>query len=495
VMSVIRSSRSDQQSSDTLPCFVGIDIGTQGARVVVVNAGGELVARAEEAFALDSGSREEQSPIEWWNVCLKLLRSVVAVVSEDIKAIAVTSTSGTVIPLNERMEPLHNAIMYSDNRSAEEGRYCREIALQYHSGYTGFNSSSGLSKIVWFMKRYPEMTARIRRWVHAADYITGRLCGEWEVSDYTNVLKSGFDVRHGRWPSYLFEHLGLKPEWLPKVVPSGTRIGRLSADVCRAAGLPQDVEIVAGMTDGCASQIASGAVRLGDWNTTIGTTLVVKGVTEKEIKDPLDRLYSHRHPEGFWMPGGAGNIGADWITEDFSKDVDTLNDAALRLMPTRRLSYPLRTSGERFPFIAPQARGFYPDGLPRDVLFTSNLEGVAYVERYAYELIEDLSGEKVKAIYTAGGGSKSDAWLKIRSNVLGLPIYKMKHVSGAAGAAILAASKTYFSSVIEAVKAMTQVEKEVHPTESIAGEYDELYSQFVRLLQEKGYISNDSKHA
>jgi len=85
--------------------------------------------------------------------------------------------------------------------------------------------------------------------------------------------------------------------------------------------------------------------------------------------------------------------------------------------------------------------------------------------------------------------------VKILSDVFGLPIYNMKHGSGAAGSAMLAASKTYFYSVIEAVKAMTQVEKEVHPTESIAGEYDELYSQFVRLLQEKGYISNDSKHA
>jgi sugar (pentulose or hexulose) kinase len=45
--------------------------------------------------------------------------------------------------------------------------------------------------------------------------------------------------------------------------------------------------------------------------------------------------------------------------------------------------------------------------------FTANMEGVAYLERYAYELIEHLSGEQVNAVYTAGGASNSDAWLTI----------------------------------------------------------------------------------
>lgn len=61
------------------------------------------------------------------------------------------------------------------------------------------------------------------------------------------------------------------------------------------------------------------------------------------------------------------------------------------------------------------------------------MEGVAYLERYAYEMIEGLTNEKVKAVFTAGGGSNSETWLKIRSNVLNLPIYKMKYLSGGAG--------------------------------------------------------------
>lgn len=483
------------------PYFIGIDIGTQGARVVLMDSAGNIVSTCEEVFPLDDQSREEQSPLLWWDVCHRLLKSLTLQAKAeislyDVKAIAVTSTSGTVIPLDEKMQPLHNAIMYSDKRSADEGRLCREMALQFHNkGYTGFNSSSGLSKMVWFVRNFPEKALRLRKWIHASDYIGGKLTDQWGITDYTNALKSGFDVRAGMWPAYLHERLPLKKEWFPTVVPSGTSIGEISPAVAATLGLPAGVRIVAGMTDGCASQIASGAVKLGDWNTTIGTTLVVKGVTREEINDPEDRLYSHRHPEGFWMPGGASNTGADWITQEFSDDLASLNAQAKEIIPSGHIAYPLTQEGERFPFISSVARGFFPPGLSRAERFTAGMEGVAYIERYAYALIESLSGEKVEAVFTAGGGSKSDVWLSIRSNVLNLPVFKMKHVSGAVGAAILAASKTHFQSVMEAAASMTQIEKEKHPDETLTAEYEKGYQRFIGLLIEKGYIQNTIQHA
>jgi sugar (pentulose or hexulose) kinase len=249
------------------------------------------------------------------------------------------------------------------------------------------------------------------------------------------------------------------------------------------------------MTDGCASQIASGAVKIGDWNTTIGTTLVIKGVTREPVEDPKGRLYNHRHPMGWWMPGGASNTGADWITRSFSEDLAALNQQALTLMPTGFLAYPLCRKGERFPFIAPDARGFAPEGLGKAQLFTANMEGVGYIERYAFEIIESLSGEEVKAVYTAGGGSKSDAWLKIRSNILHLPIYKMKHVTGAVGAAILAASQTHFTSITEAASALTRIDKKIQPSSRLSNKYDDTYQQFLALLQKKEYITKKDSYA
>ncbi len=478
----------------TAPFFLGVDIGTQGARVVLIDAAGNLIGSEEEDFPLSNQSREEQSPYAWWEACMRSLKRLIdearlRVSVDEIKAVSVTSTSGTVIPIDVNNEPLHNAIMYSDKRSAEEGKLCKKVALQYNNtGYTGFNSSSGLSKMVWYVNHFPEYTEKISKWIHASDFITGKLSGCWGITDFTNALKSGFDLQNNCWPEYLYNQLPLKKEWLPMVVASGTSIGTLDITVAAQLGLKKTIQVVAGMTDGCASQIASGAVNLGEWNTTIGTSLVIKGVTKDEIKDPEDRLYSHRHPDGYWMPGGAGNIGADWVAQDFKDDLAVLNEQAEQLIPTGKIAYPLRQSGERFPFIAPNAQGFEEEGLSKPERFAASMEGVAYVERYAYEMIEKLCGEKVKAVYTAGGGSNSNVWLTVRSNVLNLPVYKMKYVTGAVGAAILAASKTHFTTIIEAVQALTQIEKEIRPQKEWVEKYNQIYHRFLQALQKKGYI-------
>lgn len=476
--------------------FIGMDVGTQGARVVMLDERGNQIAACEEGFYLNSAAREEQCPKQWWSACRA---SLLALCSEaaahidmnKVKAITVTSTSGTIIPLNAANEPLHNAIMYSDTRQHQEGAACTKAALAAGvKGYTAFNTSSGLSKMIWFLLTYPQQAAYLHRFVHAADFITGQLCGNFAVTDYTNALKSGFDLLQLQWPGYLVSKLYLQRHWLPAVGPSGMPMGTMLPQLAQAAGLPPQVMVTTGITDGCASQLASGAVHKGDWNTTIGTTLVVKGVTHDYVEDPSGALYCHRHPEGYWMPGGASNTGADWITRLFyAHELDALNQAAQQMIPTTHLAWPLLQQGERFPFIAPRAMGFAPEHLSDAALYTANMEGVAYMERLAYDRIARLSHEHAARIFTAGGGSQSDVWLTIRSNVLNLPLCKMKQVSGAAGAAILAASRTYYNTLTEAATAMVQPDKTIMPNAAMANVYQQNYTRFTRLLQEKGYLN------
>lgn len=475
--------------------FMGIDVGTQGVRVVLTDQAGEVIGSEASGFPLTAQSREEQSPAHWWTSCLNCLDALMASLSSEvdrsaIRAVSVTSTSGTVIPLDEQNEPLHDALMYSDPRSVAEGKQCKEVAERFYpQGYTGFNASSGLSKMVWFVHHFPEKADKIKTWIHATDFIIGKLSGTYTVTDYTNAFKSGFDVNLGVWPEYVHTQLPLKKEWLQQVVPSGTVIGQLRSEWSERLGIPA-MDVVAGMTDGCASQVASGAVKPGDWNTTIGTTLVIKGVTVQEIKDPQGRLYSHRHPQGYWMPGGASNTGADWISTDFGKDLADLNQAASQLIPTAYIAYPLKQAGERFPFISAEARGFAPDGLSQEELFTANMEGVAYLERYAYDLIETLSGERAETIFTAGGASNSDTWLTIRANVLNRPVAKCSEVTGAVGAAIVAASGTYYDTLMAAGEAMTHIEKVVYPDPLLTSQYAQGYARFIQELQDRHYLDS-----
>jgi sugar (pentulose or hexulose) kinase len=406
----------------------------------------------------------------------------------SIMAISVTSTSGTVIPLDKNNKPLHPAIMYSDGRSAEQGKRIKELAQRHVlDGYTGFNASSGISKMIWYVENYPEQKENIALWIHASDYIVGKLSGNYRVTDYTNVLKSGFDLDKLEWPKYLIEGLELDTAWLQQVVPSGSVVGVLDNKLAERWGLGA-MKVIVGMTDGCASQIASGAVKPGDWNTTIGTTLVVKGVTKSKVVDPLGRVYSHRHPQGYWMPGGASNTGADWISLDFRSDLGEWNVAAERLIPTGKIAWPLLQEGERYPILVPQAQAIIPSNVSREELYTANLEGVAFVERLAYEILEELSGEKVSSVYTAGGGSNSEVWLRIRASVLNVPVYKCKESSGALGAAIMAAATTYYKGLDEAVDRMTVKEREVFPETYLVEKYEAQYQKFKEVLRGLGYL-------
>jgi sugar (pentulose or hexulose) kinase len=111
---------------------------------------------------------------------------------------------------------------------------------------------------------------------------------------------------------------------------------------------------------------------------------------------------------------------------------------------------------------------------------------VAYLERMAFDLVEELSGERVEAVSTAGGGSAGETWLRIRANVLNRPVRKVRNANAASGAAMIAASGCWYPGLIEAVDAMVELETVVEPDE-LAGAYRERYGRFQEELTRRGY--------
>lgn len=477
-------------SAGIIDVFLGLDVGTQGVRAVALDGCGDVLARAEVPFSLDS--RADEQPTQDWvaaaEVTLRRVAQRLASIGPRYRPVtlAVSGTSGTVVPFDDRYEPLHPALMYSDPRSATQ-------ASRVSEAIPGLpvNASWGLPKLVWFRDTFPDLDRRVRTWRHVTDVLVGWLTGQWDVTDETSALKTGYDIEARRWPPELESLLGIRLEVLPAVVPAGTPVGTIQSTRAGDLGLPDNMIITTGMTDGCASQVAAGATRPGDWSTTMGTTLVVKGVTRQPLNDPLGRFYTHRHPDGYWMPGGASNTGADWVARDFARsDLIKLNRAASDLIPTGVLAWPLSRPGERFPFVAPTATGFEPTGLSEEVRFTARLEGVAAIERCAYDLLEELCGEHVECVYSAGGGSRSDTWLAIRSTFLRRPIVIARHPDGAVGAAIVGASQTRFGSLIGAADTMVQKERTIEPISSaMADAYDDHYQRFRTVLAERGFLA------
>jgi sugar (pentulose or hexulose) kinase len=308
------------------------------------------------------------------------------------------------------------------------------------------------------------------------------------------MLKFGYHLIKGGWPSFLAD-IGLDEGKFPRVARSGDVIGTVRPALADRYGFSREAVVCAGMTDGCASQVSTGAVSPGAWCSTIGTTLVVKGVSSRLLTDPLGRVYSHRHPEGYWLPGGASNTGAECLKVRYGNRTALLSDRARGAGPSGQVSYPLVKRGERFPFVCPEAEGFSveagagPEGMDEELRgFISDLEGVGFVERLAYEMLSDLGFKVGEAICTSGGGARSPAWVQIRADILGRSILKPAAPSAAVGAAVLAASRTAFRGLRAAADSMVRIESVTSPRDELVGRYDALYGRFLDEMRSRGYV-------
>ncbi len=471
--------------------FVGLDVGTQGARAIACDADGRVAAEAAAPFA--HAPREpqpgwhEQQPEDWWRaatLCLQAIARKAAAAGhprEALARLAVTSTSGTILLVDAAGNPLLPAVMYSDTRAAEEAAVCNEAGrLLTEKLGARFSASFALPKLLWLARHRPRKFQAAARFCHAADFLVGRLTGCYDVSDTSNALKTGYDVLEGRWPAF-FADLAIPLAKLPRVLRPGETIARLTTEAANRTGLSRTALVAAGATDGTAGFLASGACEVGHWCSTLGTTLVLRGVSRAPLLDPLGRVYSHAHPEGYWLPGAASSVGGECLEARFKgRDLAALDAQVAEHLPNELILYPLARRGERFPFVDPDARGFVrgkPKG--RAELYAACLEGVAFVERWGFEIMAGLGAPVAEPLFASGGAVASAVWLQLRANVLGRPIRVAANAHSAKGAALLAAASP-IGSLSEAVRRMVRFERTVEPRVRHRAYFDDKYARFRR---------------
>ncbi len=429
-------------ASDVESAWIGIDLGTQSVRVIALSDDGVQVAAASRPLtSRRDGVRHEQDPAQWWSATCTALREVTGALAAGtrVRAVAVSATSGTVVVVDDRGRPLTAGIMYDDARGAAFTDRANDVggAVWSRLGYR-MQASWALPTILSLQS--DGILTSDRRIVHQPDLITSRLTGERAPSDSSHALKTGLDLDTLQWPVDVMGALGVPLDCLPEVVASGTVIGAVDALAAEETGLPAGCAVVAGMTDGCAAQLAAGAISPGSWNSVLGTTLVIKGASRERRQDPTGAVYAHRAPfAAGWFPGGASSTGAGALTHWLpGRDLDALTAAVPDGVP---VAYPLVGTGERFPFVSGSASAFFEEAPADDAArFSAIAHGTAYVERLCYDLLDlcgyDVTGE----VSFTGGGSRNPWWNQVRCDVLGRPVRIADHGEGAIGMALLAAA-------------------------------------------------------
>lgn len=454
---------------------------------MLVTGTGEVAALGSHPLtSRRDGPRHEQTPHEWWNAVATACRTAVAQVNAGaIRALAVDATSGTVLLADDDGHPLTPGLMYDDTRAAEETRRANEAGAPVWTelGYNRMQPAWGLPKLLWLLREHPR-----GRLVHQSDFITRRLAGHAVATDTSNALKSGADPRTEGWPREIFDALSIPESALPPLVRPGTQLGEVCAGAASETGIPRGTPIVAGMTDGCAAQIGSGALKVGSWNSVLGTTLVLKGVSAELLRDPLGVVYSHRSPDGQWLPGGASSTGASALSQTFpGRNLDALTASAATLTGNDILCYPLTARGERFPFHAPDATGFLL-GEPRDETehCAAILRGVGLIERLCFDYLASIGARTDGDLILTGGGTKSRPWCQLRADILGRSVKIPENAEPALGMAILAAS--HGRSVAEVAGKMVRIRETIDPRREATERSLDLYARMIAELRNRGWL-------
>ena len=345
--------------------------------------------------------------------------------------IAINGTSSTVLLCDRAGNPLTAPLLYND-RVPESLKRLEQLAPPNHVVQS---ASSSLAKLLYWQQQ--SFFSQAQFFLHQADWLGFLLHGKLGISDYHNALKLGYDVQTLSYPQWLktIPNFGI----LPQVLAPGTVIGNVTSNLAEKFQLPQTCQVCTGTTDSIAAFIASGAKQPGEAVTSLGSTLVLKLLSQTPVQATAYGVYSHRFGD-LWLTGGASNTGGAVLKQFFTKeDLKQLSDQIDPTQPSNLSYYPLVQTGERFPVNDPNLS---PQLSPRpedDVLFLQGLlESIARIEAQGYAKLQALGATFLHRVYTAGGGAKNQIWQQIREQQLQVPVQASPYQDAAYGTALLA---------------------------------------------------------
>ena len=413
--------------------YLGIDFGTSGARSCVIDAEGAVIAEDTRDF----GTLQEYERAGIWRDALwDLVASLPTAIRSQLSDMALDGTSGTVLACDEELTPRHPPLLYDDARAVEEAQL---IARTATPGHPAAAVTSGLAKVLWLKKRLGLTGARL--YLNQADWLSGLLTGRVGFCDYHNALKMGLDLDTLAWPDWV-EYLA-DVDYLPIPVAPGAQLATLSRPRARYLGVNPGCQVHAGTTDSIAAFLAAGVSQSGDAVTSLGSTLVLKLLSDTRVESTEHGVYSHWFGSR-WLAGGASNCGGAVLRQFFdNRQLAALSETIDPAVASQLDYLPLPRPGERFPINDPQLAPRLSPRPADDVEFLHGLlESLGRIEKHGYGLLAELGATPLRRVETAGGGAQNPAWTRIRQRLLGVPVRRAAHTEAAYGVALLARDGT-----------------------------------------------------
>ncbi len=491
--------------------FMGIDAGTSGVKVIVIDEEGTVAGRGycECHVYTPYPGWAEQDPKDWWQA---LHRAAVMAVKDSghgaqIAAISFSGQMQGCTLLNREGEAEGNCLIWLDQRAAREarelnGRIEEKEALEI----TGSRClpSYWAAKLLWLRKNQPERYRRIDKVVFAKDYLRYRMTGELATDVSDASLTFLLDLKKRYWSKRMLQVAEIPESFMPERVQESQEIaGYLKPEVAAAWGLCAGIPVMAGGGDQPVGGIGCGAVKTGVIGATIGTSGVVFGCCDTPFADTRSRAIlstCHSVPGKYDFLGCTLSAGGSfkWLRDRFfaeekerlarqGQDVyDQMCEWAAKIPAgSEGLTFLPYLNGESTPHVDENARGvFFGLNLRhgREALCRSVMEGVTFSLRDTIEIFRE-NGVEVGEVRAMGGGAKSALWRQIQADVYQARVVTMNMEEGpAAGAAILACvGAGCYASLTEACSHILRPQTVTEPIPENAKLYEGFYQTYRRL--------------
>lgn len=475
--------------------FIGIDLGTSGVKLILVDNKGNVQKTVSKSYELlvPRPSWTEQDPNAWYNQTLVALKELVEGNESNIEGISFSGQMHGLVLLDEEDNVLRNALLWNDQRTIKEVEYLNdEIGIDNLLKYTGNIALTGLTapKILWVKNNEPEIFKKIDKIMLPKDYLIYKLSGAFasDVSDLSGTLY--FDPKTRDYSEEMLEILSINKSMLPKVYESFEVVGTLSEELKQELNITNDIKIIAGGGDQAVGAVGVGIVGDGECSLSLGTSGVIF-VSSKNFKvDNQSYLQSYAHANNKYhimavMLNAAGAI--KWWNESVldTNDYNKYYEKVAQANSEESLFFLPYLTGERAPINDPYAQGVL-FGLrvhhKQADIDLAVVEGVTFALRDSFELIKNL-GVEINQIRITGGGAKSDVWAQMISNILGVKVVKITTEEGPAlGAAILAmVGCEEFKTVEEACENIVEISTSFTPKDDVVKHYNQKYKKFTKL--------------
>jgi len=492
-----------------MPYMIGLDVGTSGAKALLINERGVVLASATHTYPLSAPKPlwSEQDPEDWWRASCQSISEVVSesgVDNKEVAGIGLTGQMHGLVLLDKNGEVLRPAILWNDQRTAEECKLITEtIGFDTLLEITGNPVLPGFTapKILWVKRHEPEIYEQIAHILLPKDYVRYRLTGEFAIDVADASGTSLLNVEQRDWSSEMLHALDIPDEWLPDVYESVEVTSEINKKRGGQSGLSPGTSVVAGAGDQAAGGVGSGTVSEGIVSVVLGTSGVVFAHTDQLSVEPEGKLHAFCHavPEAWHVMGvtlsAAGslrwfhdtlgieeqNVGAETGKDSY----ELLTQEAAKISPgSEGLVFLPYLTGERTPYPDPDARGVFYGLTSRHTkahMTRAVMEGVGFSLLDCLELIRDL-GITASQIRISGGGAKSDLWKQILADIFQTELVTLSTTEGAPfGAALLAGVGTsVYENVREACDAAISISSLTHPN----GKINKIYRDYYQIYRE-----------